>query len=159
MQRCQGQDGDVPLCPFSRRGVSNGLLDWVSANTAYDYAFSLPLDALPVYQNGRGACRGFANPAVALMQAADIPAWSKVGWGFQAGWNVGRRGGRHTWIETYYPDARWVVSDPHGMGDFVDRCHLFGEVSECGTAGTTVGVTSGACRLRASLSLDNPILR
>ena len=111
----------------------NAILDWVRANIAYDHTFSLPNDAVSVYQNRSGVCTGFSNLAVALLRAADMPARKNGGCVLsESGW-------RHAWIETYYPDAGWVLSDPQvGLENWVSPSHLFDGFDECGVASTDV---------------------
>jgi len=83
------------------------ILDWVNASIVYDDSFELDNDALSVFRNRSGVCTGYSNLAVALLRAVNIPARVRTGC-------VGRRphGGRHAWIEIYYPDAGWIPSDP-----------------------------------------------
>lgn len=92
-----------------------GILDWVRAKIIYDYTFSLPNDAVSVYNNRSGVCAGFSNLAVALLRAVGIPSRVQEGcalWALPSG-------GGHAWIEIYYPDVGWVPSEPQGWENFV----------------------------------------
>lgn len=95
------------------------ILDWVRGNIAYDYTFSLPRDALSVYQNKSGVCEGFSNLSVALLRAAGIPARVQSGCAL---WAL-PEGGGHAWIEVYYPDLGWVPSEPQNKENYLDQ-HL-----------------------------------
>lgn len=90
------------------------ILDWVRANITYDHSFSLPVDAVSVYNNRSGFCAGFSNLAVALLRAVGIPARVQTGCGLWALPN----GGGHAWIEVYYPDIGWVPSEPQRLENF-----------------------------------------
>jgi len=115
------------------------ILDWVRANIEYDYTFSLPVDAVSVYQNRSGVCAGFSNLAVALLRAAGIPARGQAGcalWALPSG-------GGHAWIEVYYPDVGWVPSDPQGDENFVNPNHwvIHNWWDWCGHPETTITYT------------------
>jgi len=95
------------------------ILEWVRSHIAYDYTYSLPNDALSVYENRSGTCGGFSNLAVALLRAAGIPARKESGCAMWVD-----HGGRHAWVEVYYSDLGWVASEPQMTVNFVDQ-HVF----------------------------------
>ena len=111
------------------------ILDWVRANITYDYTFSLPNDAVSVYQNRSGVCAGFSNLAVALLRAVGIPAKDQSGCALWVS-----HGGGHAWIEVYYPDVGWVPSEPQGQENFALPNRLVASRwwDWCGKSGTTV---------------------
>ena len=115
------------------------ILDWVRANIAYDYTFSLPTDAVSVYHNRSGVCTGFSNLAIALLRAVGIPARRRDGCAF---WSL-PHGGGHAWMEIYYPDVGWVPSEPQSEENFVSADHLVSSRwwDWCGKSGTTITVT------------------
>ena len=114
------------------------ILDWVRANIVYDYTFSLPTDAVSVYQNRSGVCAGFSNLAVALLRAVGIPARDQLGCAL---WT--QHGGGHAWIEVYYPDVGWVPSEPQMEENFVSPNHLVASRwwDWCGESSTTLTYT------------------
>ncbi len=91
------------------------ILEWVRANIRYDWSYSLPVDAVSVYNNGSGICSGFSNLAVALLRSAGIPARVRRGC---VTW-YSPHGEGHAWIESYYPDVGWVPSEPQATANFV----------------------------------------
>ena len=113
------------------------IVAYVRGHVVYDSAG--PRDALSVLQTGRAYCVGFANLAMALLRAVRIPARGQYGcaapWD---GWGSPVQGGRHMWIEVYYPDAGWVASDPQASANFVDTAHLLGFLDQCAKDGTTI---------------------
>ena len=118
------------------------ILDWVRANITYDSTFSLPNDAVSVYQNRSGVCAGFSNLAVALLRAVGIPAKDQVGCAL---WSQ-PHGGGHAWIEVYYPDVGWVPSEPQGQENFALPNRLVASRwwDWCGKSSTTVTHTQYA---------------
>jgi hypothetical protein len=115
---------------------------WVRGNIAYDYTFSLPVDALSVYRNRSGVCAGFSNLTTALLRAAGIPARYHLGCVSKWGWIVGEGGGWHAWVEIYYPDAGWVAVDPQTTANYQDTSHILYGFDQCGEAGTVITRTS-----------------
>ncbi len=114
------------------------ILDWVRANIAYDYSFSLPTDAVSVYNNRSGVCSGFSNLSVALLRSVGIPAKVQTGCAL---WSL-PEGGGHAWIEVYYPDTGWVPSEPQSIENFVDQHLVSSKWWEwCGKAATAITYT------------------
>jgi hypothetical protein len=113
------------------------VMAYVRGHLVYDV--SGPRDASSALQTGRSYCVGFANLATALLRAAGIPARGQYGcvapW---EGWGSPPEGGRHMWVEVYYPDAGWVASDPQASANFVDTAHLLGVLDQCGKEGTSI---------------------
>ena len=118
------------------------ILDWVRAHVAYDYSFSLPRDAVSVYRNCSGVCKGFSNLAVALLRAVGVPARVVSGCAL---WSE-PHGGGHAWIEVYYPDAGWVMSEPQKEQNFVSANRLVDPEWRrwCGEGSTLVSGVLGA---------------
>jgi hypothetical protein len=99
------------------------VLGWVSRNLRYELDRSLPQDAASVLERRSGYCTGVARLSVALLDALDIPAREVPGW------VVGEKGGTgiagyHRWLEVYYPDRGWVMSDPLATHHFVPANYL-----------------------------------
>ncbi len=121
------------------------IVAWVRGHVVYDAAG--PRDALTVLQTGRAYCVGFANLTMALLRAAGVPARGVYGcaapWD---GWGSPPQGGRHMWVEVYYPDAGWIPSDAQASANMIDTAHLVGVLDQCGKDGTTISRTeySGA---------------
>ena len=135
----------------------NSILDWVIANITYNWTFSLPNDAVSVFQNRSGVCAGFSNLAVALLRAAGIPARDRYVCAFRCGYVVGPEGGGHAVIETYYPDAGWVPSEPQGEENLINTCVLFGGFHQCGATGTTISRDSvGGREMLYTLASSHP---
>jgi len=107
----------------------DALLFWVAANIRYEATRDLPQDAVSVLQNRSGVCSGFSSLAVALLRAAGIPARCLMICSL-----FGESFARHVVIETYYPDAGWVPSEPAGLGNHINTRQV---VAPCGGSGTT----------------------
>ena len=119
--------------------VVDTILQWVRANVSYDYAG--PMDASSVYDQGRAYCVGYANLSIAMLRAVGIPARSVYGGVANInGWSVGEDGGRHQWIEVYYPDLGWVASDPQASSNFVDSAHIANWTDQSGREGTVITI-------------------
>lgn len=117
----------------------NEILDWVLANIRYGGGGQ---DAVSVYENRYGICMGFSNLAVALLRAVGVPARDRgvcafPGQGKYGHYAVGPEGGGHAVIETFYPDAGWVPSEPQGEENFINTFVWFDIFDGCGRAGTT----------------------
>jgi len=131
--------------------VVEAVLAWVRGHVVYDAAG--PRDALTVLQTGRAYCVGFSNLAMALLRAAGIPARGVYGcaapWD---GWGSPPSGGRHMWVEVFYPDAGWVASDAQASVNMIDTAHLVGVLDQCGKAGTSISRSEYS----GTLSADDP---
>lgn len=113
------------------------ILAYVRGHLTYDLAG--PRDALSVYHGGRAYCVGFANLAMALLRSVGIPARAQYGIvGGWDGWGSPIEGGRHEWIEVYYPDVGWVSSDPQVSANYIDTAHLVGFLAQGGKPGTVI---------------------
>jgi len=115
----------------------DAIVAYVRGNTVYDYR--APLDALSVFQTGRAYCVGFANLTEALLRAAGIPARAQYGCvGPWDGWAAPIEGGRHVWVQIYYPDVGWVSCDPQVSANFIDTAHIVGFLDQSGREGTII---------------------
>jgi hypothetical protein len=99
------------------------VLGWVSRNLRYELDRSLPQDAASVLERRSGYCTGIARLTVALLRSLDITAREVPGW------VVGETGGTgisgyHRWVEVYYADRGWVMSDPLVSHHFVPATYL-----------------------------------
>ena len=149
LQPTEKQQSDHPLIVQQAQTLVQGaaleaqavvaVLDWVRANISYDYSFSLPRDALSVYENRSGVCAGFSNLAVALLRAVGIPARVVSGCAL---WSQ-PHGGGHAWIEIYYPDVGWVPTEPQKEQNFVSPNRLVDPTwwDWCGEDATAVAET------------------
>lgn len=115
----------------------DAIIAWVRGHLVYDYLG--PRDALAVYESGSAYCVGFANLAMALLRAVNIPARAQYGTvGAWDGWGSPVEGGRHTWVEVYYPDVGWVGCDPQASANMLDTAHIVGFLDQSGKPGTVV---------------------
>ena len=113
------------------------IIAFVRGHLTYD--LSGPRDAKSVYLAGRAYCVGFANLSLALLRSVGIPARAQYGIvGAWDGWGSPPEGGRHEWIEVYYPDVGWVSSDPQVSANYVDTAHLVGFLAQGGKPGTMI---------------------
>ena len=127
--------GGAPADAIARlaRGIAAGadrrydavsrVLGWVSRNLRYELDRSLPQDADSVLARRSGYCTGVARFTVALLHSLDIPAREVPGWvvGEEGGTGIS---GYHRWLEVYYPDRGWVMSDPLSSHHFVPATYL-----------------------------------
>ncbi len=99
------------------------LLGWVGRNVRYDLDRALPQDAASVLERRSGYCTGIARLSVALLAAAGIPAREVPGWvvGNEGGTGIA---GYHRWVETFYDDRGWVMSDPLATHHYVPANYL-----------------------------------
>jgi len=129
----------------------DAVMSWVRGHVVYDY--DGPRDASSVFRSGRAYCVGFANLSRALLRAVDIPARAQYGTvGAWDGWGAPVEGGRHVWVEVYYPDVGWVASDPQVTANFIDTAHIVGWLDQSGKPGTVVERLSG----QGSLASHDP---
>jgi hypothetical protein len=112
------------------------VLGWVVNHVEYDSSTSADQNPQAVIQRLTATCAGFSELSVALLRRAGMPA-RRVGCVVppDCGWGKLGRGGRHAFIEVYYPDVGWIPSDPLRSFHFVDPFHLVTRVSGRGTLG------------------------
>ncbi len=106
-----------------RYNAVSRVLGWVSRNLRYELDRSLPQDASSVLERRSGYCTGIARSTVALLRALDIPAREVPGWVVREEGGTGISG-YHRWLEVYYPDRGWVMSDPLVSHHFVPATYL-----------------------------------
>lgn len=99
------------------------VLGWVSHNLRYELDRTLPQDAESVLERRSGYCTGVARLTVALLRSLDIPAREVAGWVAREQGGTGISG-YHRWLEVYYPDRGWVMSDPLSSHHFVPATYL-----------------------------------
>jgi hypothetical protein len=99
------------------------VLGWVSRNLRYELDRTLPQDAESVLERRSGYCTGVARLTVALLRSLDIPAREVAGWVVREQGGTGISG-YHRWLEVYYPDRGWVMSDPLSSHHFVPATYL-----------------------------------
>lgn len=99
------------------------LLGWVGRNVRYDLDRSLAQDSTTVLERRSGYCTGIARLSVALLAAAGIPAREVPGWvvGNEGGTGIA---GYHRWVEIFYDDRGWVMSDPLATHHYVPANYL-----------------------------------
>ncbi|MGC9349361.1 MAG: SUMF1/EgtB/PvdO family nonheme iron enzyme [Anaerolineae bacterium] len=127
----------------------DSVVAWVRGNIEYDYTFSFPNDALSVFQNGTGVCRGFSTLTVALLRAAGIP--SRVTGGC-VNWHT-EAGEGHAWVEVYYPDVGWVASDPQVSANYITTGYFVHGFPGCGGDATVISETSRVGSIQSVVSL------
>lgn len=85
-------------------------------------------DALFTLESSRGNCQNFSHLAAALMRALGIPARIVNGITLKEPLHIKHDGGvytvkmgqgRHSWIEVWFPDLKWVPLDPQQTALFV----------------------------------------
>lgn len=111
------------------------IVDWVVRHVAYDSTTALDQSPLAVLERRRATCAGYAELSIALLRLAGIPA-RRIGCVIppDCGWGRLGRGGRHAYIETFYPDVGWLATDPLRSYHFVDPFHLVTRVDVRGVA-------------------------
>ena len=111
----------------------SAIIDWIVDNFTYDAGQDTPQDGRSVFYSKRGSCVGYTNLAIAMLRSIGIPAryahgylppgydWgiSKKYWGVQIS-----GGGYHAWVEIYYPDIGWAITDLLHSKNFVDPFHV-----------------------------------
>lgn len=94
-------------------------------------------DALYALDSGKGNCQNFSHLAAALMRAAGIPVRIVNGVTLKEPYHIKQPSGtlvmrnaegRHSWIEVYFPDLKWVPFDPQSMQLFVSNRFIRVEV-------------------------------
>ena len=128
---------------------------WVRSQIAYDYTVSLPNNALDVLRQRSGVCSGYSWLTIALLRAVSIPARYYVGC---VAW-YGEQGGLHAWVEIFYPDAGWVVSEPQSSANYLHTAgYIMGALGICDTPSTTITQLSLDQGLEQLVSLETPYL-
>ncbi len=119
----------------------DAILTWVIANIDYD-SNAPGNDALSVFKNHRAVCAGFSRLATALMRAAGIPARYHSGCATPYGYITGDGGGRHAWVESYYPDVGWIASEPQSSTNFIGPMVIALGFEQCGDSDTVISMVS-----------------
>ena len=126
---------------------------WVRSHISYDYSVTLPNDALSVLDQRSAVCSGYAWLTISLLRAAGIPARYYVGC---VSW-YGELGGLHAWVEIYYPDAGWALSEPQSSANYLHTAgYIMGALGICGTPDTIITQTSLAQNLVSLDALETP---
>jgi hypothetical protein len=82
-----------------------------------------------------------------------IPASYYIGC---AAW-YGPQGGLHAWVEIYYPDAGWIVSEPQTSANYLHAAgYVMGLLGVCGQSNTTVTQTGITYENQRLISLETP---
>jgi hypothetical protein len=88
------------------------------------YSRSGYVEPLKVLRYGKTYCVGYANLAIILLRSAGIPARNRSCY-MPPGKNWGNGyGGRHEYIEVFYPGEGWLSCDPQNSVFFVDPYHI-----------------------------------
>ncbi len=121
--------------PVYQDQVAEAILGWAACHVEYDSAAAIDQSAEAVIERRSATCAGFAELAVALLRRAGIPA-RRMGCVIppDCGWGQLGRGGRHAYIEAYYPDVGWLPSDPLRSFHFVDPFHLLTRIDGQGVS-------------------------
>ena len=87
-------------------------------------------DAMYSFRSGKGNCQNYSHLAAALMRSVGIPVRIVNGITTKQPYDVDTGGGtltmrmaegRHSWIEVYFPDLKWVPFDPQQTQLFVSN--------------------------------------
>lgn len=116
----------------------DAIVTWVRANVRWGSFAAQGMDAISVFRTRWGVCEGFSNLTVALLRAAGIPSRYRSACAIAGNYAVGREGGSHAAIETYYPDAGWVPSEPQAQSNFINTSVIFNMFAGCGSSGTVI---------------------
>jgi Transglutaminase-like superfamily len=119
--------GLVKDCRNQSEAVSRILLG-VAAEVTYDADRLRRQDPSAVFASRRAYCVGFAELAVDLLRRVGISARTVQGifvcGSDHDGYEPSIGGAYHRWIEVYYPDRRWVFSDPSASINGVNARYL-----------------------------------
>lgn len=105
------------------------ILSWVIDHMRYVLTPS-SYDAQFSYRTGKGNCQNYSHLAAALMRSVGIPVRIVNGVTLKQAYEIKTpRGsllmkmaqGRHSWIEVYFPDLKWVPFDPQQTQLFVSN--------------------------------------
>ena len=93
--------------------------------------------ALYALESGKGNCQNYSHLAAALMRAAGMPVRIVNGVTLKEPYEIQQPSGvlvmrnaqgRHSWVEVYFPDLKWVPVDPQSMQLFVSNRFIRVEV-------------------------------
>jgi len=112
------------------------ILSWIVDKVRY-VTPPAQYDALFTYEKGRGNCQNFSHLAAAMMRSVGIPVrivngvtlnqpYTMTSAEGEFTFKMGQ--GRHSWIEVYFPDLKWVPFDPQQTELFVSNRFLRIEV-------------------------------
>jgi len=115
------------------------IITWVRAHVEYDRAFGTNRDALSVLRDLRSTCTGFSRLTVALLRSVGIPSRVQRGctappW-YSAG---GGTGASHSWVEVYYEDLGWAVSEPQSTANSIMPGVFVNGFNQCGNENTQI---------------------
>lgn len=99
------------------------ILGWLARNVSYNLDRSESQAALDVLERRSGYCTGVARLAVAMVEAAGLPAREVAGW-VAADGQPGAPDGFHRWIEVRFADVGWVFSDPLSSHHYVPATYV-----------------------------------
>ena len=109
--------------------IVEDLMSWIEQFITYDRTLSGDQTAITVLNRRTGTCKGYTNFSQLLIRCLGIPCRTlscmippNCGWGFF------QRGGRHAFIEIYYPGHGWISYDPQHSIHFIDPFHLVYQV-------------------------------
>jgi uncharacterized protein (TIGR02145 family) len=111
--------------------IVEDVIGWIRSFISYDYSLSIDQEPMTVLNRRTATCAGYANLGQVLFRSVGIPCRivscivpPNCGWGFL------QSGGRHAFIEIYYPGHGWVAYDPQNSIHFVDLFHIVDCVPE-----------------------------
>ncbi|MDY6906049.1 MAG: transglutaminase domain-containing protein [Thermodesulfobacteriota bacterium] len=87
-------------------------------------------DAMYAFHSGKGNCQNYSHLTAALIRAVGIPVRIVNGVTLDEPYKINQGGttlvmknaqGRHSWIEVYFPDLKWVPFDPQCSQLFVSN--------------------------------------
>ena len=105
------------------------ILSWVIDHMRYILT-PQQYDAMYSFNTGKGNCQNYSHLAAALMRSVGIPVRIVNGVALKNPYQIETpRGtltmkmaqGRHSWIEVYFPDLKWVPFDPQQTQLFVSN--------------------------------------
>ena len=114
------------------------ILTWLVDNMRYVQP-PQAYDALYSFRTGQGNCQNYSHLAAALMRAAGIPVRIVNGITLKKSYNIKQSGGtlvmknaqgRHSWIEVYLSDLKWLPLDPQQTELFVSNRFIRVEVGQ-----------------------------
>lgn len=105
------------------------ILSWVIDHMRY-ILIPQQYDAFYSFNTGKGNCQNYSHLSAALMRSVGIPVRIVNGVALKEPYQINTpRGtltmkmaqGRHSWIEVYFPDLKWVPFDPQQTQLFVSN--------------------------------------
>ncbi len=112
------------------------ILSWVVDHMRYVQRPE-SFDGMYAFKTGRGNCQNYSHLSAALMRAAGIPVRIVNGVTLKKPYEIKQKNGtlviknakgRHSWIEVYFPDLKWVPFDPQCTELFVSNRFIRVEV-------------------------------